>query len=252
MAEEGRSILGEALKWLRESRRPRLTQEQLAELTGVPKGSISSVEAGVSRNPRPHVIDPLLSFFEMPSQADAVAAYRRHVLGEAGDVLEQARRIAEEAGGQAAREELARVGGVPARPIAGPDVVKIPHAAVVSAGPGAGYRQHGDLELPRSWLKGRDPSGVFAVTARGDCMAPAIPDGALLLCERVYRLEDVPSGTLCIVWVDEGDEDIGGNVKYVEWFTTKARLKADDGSVKVVDRQNLHIVGKVWRSFTDW
>lgn len=76
--------IGEALRWLRTTHEPPLTQEELAALTGVPKGSVGSIESGVSKNPRPHVINPLLSYFGFRTARDAIEA---HMLGQSDDSI---------------------------------------------------------------------------------------------------------------------------------------------------------------------
>lgn len=70
-------LLGEAVRWARKARQPRLTQADLSEATGVPEGTIASLEAGKSHNPREHVADPLVSFFGFKTAEEMVAAYRR-------------------------------------------------------------------------------------------------------------------------------------------------------------------------------
>ena len=125
------------------------------------------------------------------------------------------------------------------------DLERVPILGTASAGNGHGRAYAADGALiffDRREVRGRE---LLAVKVTGTCMEPLLYEGDVVICEQVRRPEQAPSGSLCVAWVVD-DEDLGGNVKYVEWASeTMARLRGEDGATKVVPRARLYVQGRV-------
>lgn len=218
----GRSKIGEALKWLRESHQPKLTQDELAERTGVPKGSISSVEAGVSQNPRPHVLDPLLAFFGYPTAEAAIRAHRNHVVADAERV-----------------PVIAESGSVTI------DVV-----AEASAGRGAAYRLREVLFVPAEDVGRRK---LLAVKVIGRCMWPFLMPGDYVIFEKVAD-DEIRDGDRVLITLLDQEEDGAYLVKYLTWARNgedKVILTAEDDTRLEVPYDRVVIEGRYWRLIRD-
>src|SRR5688572_18603607 len=129
------------------------------------------------------------------------------------------------------------------------DLVRVPILGTASAGNGQGRAYaSGEQEdddfvfVDRREARGRE---LLAVRVKGTCMEPLLYEGDVVICEQVHRPEQAPSGSLCVAWVVD-DDDLGGNVKYVDWDSeTTARLRGEDRTTKVVPRARLVVQGRV-------
>ena len=129
------------------------------------------------------------------------------------------------------------------------DMVRVPILGTASAGNGQGRayssgEQDDDafVFVDKREVRGRE---LLAVRVKGTCMQPLLYEGDVVICEHVRRPEQAPSGSLCVAWVVD-DDDLGGNVKYVDWASeTTARLRGEDGTTKVGPRARLVVQGRV-------
>jgi transcriptional regulator with XRE-family HTH domain len=129
------------------------------------------------------------------------------------------------------------------------ELLKVAIDADVSAGGGTGSRAEGFVYVDRREARGR---ALMAARVRGECMVPVLYPGDVVVCQRVWRQEDVPTGSLCVVTLLEEDEDAGGNVKYVDWLSGIARLRAEDKTERLVPRELVKVEGRVWRMIREF
>ena len=129
------------------------------------------------------------------------------------------------------------------------ELLKVAIEAEVSAGPGSGSRVDGYVYVDPREARGKS---LMAARVRGECMVPVLYPGDVVVCERVWRQEDVPTGSLCVVTLADAGEDDGGNVKYVDWLSGMARLKAEDKTERLVPREMVKVEGRVWRMIREF
>jgi transcriptional regulator with XRE-family HTH domain len=129
------------------------------------------------------------------------------------------------------------------------ELLKVAIEAEVSAGTGSGSRVEGYVYVDRLEARGKS---LMAARVRGECMVPVLYPGDVVVCERVWRQEDVPTGSLCVVTLLDGGEDDGGNVKYVHWMSGVARLTAEDKTERLVAREVVKVEGRVWRMIREF
>ena len=246
--------MGERLRAARE--RARLAQGELAEALGVTRQWVWHIESGLARNVRAEMLDRWAQRLGWKDHAAFFASEAAEPL--TNDVTAVRVRLeseirameAEVYANDAPDGAWKRVGAMPVREAEEDEFYMVPLVARVAAGSGMGgsaYTQvEGYVPVFKKDLRGRD---VFAVTVTGDCMEPKLSAGDTVLCVKVTRPEQVQSGSLCVFSLrDEGDgEKDGGNVKYVEWASAVAKLRAEDGTVVVVPRHGLRVEGRVWR-----
>lgn len=234
----------------------RFSGRALGRAAGKSHGYIKKLEAGEIANPGLDTLEAIARVMGFEGLTALMAADPDRADTAPAPLTddERTRRIV--------RDELARSGGVPVTEAPEEKVATIPHRGVVAGGTGAGEYDEGKYEIPRSWIKGRD---LFALTVRGDCMARGRPglagihDGTTVICERVYRPDQAPNSdrtdpwTRYVVWVEGREDDLGGNLKYVERFSKKARLTADDDTKIIVDDVTMvHIVGRVIAAYIEF
>jgi SOS-response transcriptional repressor LexA len=100
----------------------------------------------------------------------------------------------------------------------------------------------GEVDVPLSWLQGRDQREFFVVEVSGDCLSSlGIGDGAYLFCQRATRLPR--DGDLVIV-------RIGDEVTCKRWRWAGGRVELVDGDERVVyscdpRSSELHVEGYV-------
>jgi hypothetical protein len=129
------------------------------------------------------------------------------------------------------------------------ELVRVPILGTASAGNGHGVAHGPDADdvsgayvyFDRREARGRE---LLAVEVTGTCMEPLLFAGDIVICEQVHSARQVPSGALCVAWVMD-DDDVGGNVKYIDWQEETARLRGENGKTKVVPRERLHVQGRV-------
>ncbi len=162
---------------------------------------------------------------------------------------ERIRELARQEAREEAREyldHLRSIGAVPVEVRPDAEFIKVRYRLLVNAGNGTGSRLVDTDEyvlVARSEAAGRN---LFAARVTGGCMAPLLYEGDTVLCERVTQLSQVPTGTMCVVTLLDEGEDAGGNVKYVEWHSAKVRLRAEDNTRIVLDRQRVKVEGVVF------
>ena len=256
-AEGEAERLGARIRELREQKR--WGPQVLAEAAGVSRQYIWQIERGKVETARPRKLEAIARALGWPDAETMVGsdaleppASVSGVVPEAGD----GRRAEDEAERERLRREaLAYVEelvakGIQARPVgARPDQEfrKIHMEVTVSAGPGTGARLERTSEyvwMHEDEIRGRD---LFLAKVRGSCMEPVLYAGDTVLCERVRYVDQVPTGTLCVVTLlDEAmDDESGGNVKYVHWGSEKVRLLAEDKTERTVRRDRLRVEGQV-------
>ena len=219
----GRGRIGERIRELRLSRR--WSQADLAAEAGVSRQYLGQIERGDRTAMGGELLDRI---------ARALGFGNYHLMVEG-------------------REE-ARWGSGPSREIpvveAGEEeLLKVAIEAEVSAGPGTGSRVEGFVYVDRREARGKS---LMAARVRGECMVPVLYPGDVVVCERVWRQEDVPTGSLCVVTLADSGEDDGGNVKYVDWLSGMARLKAEDKTERLVPRELVKVEGRVWRMIREF
>jgi transcriptional regulator with XRE-family HTH domain len=96
--------IGNAVRRLRRSRQPPLTQRELAELASVAPGTIAFLETGRVRNPSPAVTDALASALGFPDTAAMLRAGREILTS--GGVPEASPDEAEESAAESSLESL--------------------------------------------------------------------------------------------------------------------------------------------------
>lgn len=202
-------VLGQAIRWARNSRRPRLTQRELAIASRVPEGTIASLEVGKSETPRNHSVDPLVALLGYASPQALISAYRHAVNPNGGAVdvpalMRQAEDVARSAGRQAAREEVERHGNLEHMPIS--DVLggpRIPLVAFTSAGLGGGGPVTGYEYVAPEQMYGAQ---LRAARVVGGCMAPEVEEGDIVIFDASRR--EPRNGQLIVATLLDTDEAV--------------------------------------------
>jgi transcriptional regulator with XRE-family HTH domain len=251
--------LGERIRRLREHKR--WGPQVLAEQAGVSRQYVWQVERGKMEAARPRKLDAIARALGWPDAETMAASEELEPPFTAVKEAEPPAAAEVKAGGEGGEQE--RLGrearafmqelvakGIQALPVVtGPsqEFRKVYLEAEISAGPGSGARLERTAEyvwMHEDEVRGRD---LFLARVRGSCMEPKLYAGDTVLCERVRYVDQVPTGTLCVVTLLEeaADDESGGNVKYVHWGSEKVRLTAEDNFSRAVGRDRIKVEGRV-------
>ncbi|HXI18814.1 MAG TPA: helix-turn-helix domain-containing protein [Chloroflexota bacterium] len=228
------------------------SMRELARRAGLSVSDISNFEKGIEDSPRPLTLSALAAAlgwadWDTMMSTDALEpppVQPAPISGELRATILEVLREEAASFRQGLDHQEAAMTSPEGRPVLASTSMR-PVTGTGTIAAGAGHSGHGgpddDLYMHPDEIGGRQ---LYWARVRGECMAPRVQGGDVLIYERVDERDIKDRDYLVLILLDEGAEGSHA-VKRVRWIgEQKAILEAKDGSETKVDMRRVRIIGR--------